>query len=154
VVLLLTRRYLLALPVATGIAALAIGIPTDVLPNPWFTRMTAVRTLDVVLWPLTSLAVGALAATFVLPSTRRRRPELGASAGGGLLSVFAVGCPVCNKLVVLALGFSGAMSYFAPLQPILGVGALVLTLAVLRRRIAELSGVCAAGPMPSAPATR
>jgi hypothetical protein len=115
------------MPVATGIAALAIGIPTDVLSNPWFTRMTPVRTLDVVLWPLTSLGVGARAATFVLPSTRRRRPELGASADGSLLSAFAVGCPVCNKLVVLALGFPGAMTYFAPLQPILGVGALVRT---------------------------
>jgi hypothetical protein len=66
--LLLTRRYLLALPVTTAIAALAIGIPTDVLPNPWFTRMTPVRTLDVVLWPPTRLAVGALAAIFALPS--------------------------------------------------------------------------------------
>jgi hypothetical protein len=83
VALLVARRYLLALPLATGIAALAIGIPTDVLPNPWFTRMTPVRTFDVVLGPLTSLAVGALAATFVRPSTRRRRPELGASAVGG-----------------------------------------------------------------------
>jgi hypothetical protein len=46
------------------------------------------------------------------------------------------------------------MTYFAPLQPVLGVAGLVLTLAVLRRRIAELSGACAAGPMSSAPATR
>jgi hypothetical protein len=154
VALLRTRRYLLALPVTTAIAALAIGIPTDVLPNPWFTRMTPVRTLDVLLWPLTSLAVGALAATFVLPSTRRGRPELGASAGGGLLSVFAVGCPVCNKLVVMALGFSGALTYFAPLQPILGVAAVVLILAVLRRRIAGLSGACGASLPSSAEATR
>jgi hypothetical protein len=68
--------------------------------------------------------------------------------------VFAVGCPVCNKLVVLALGFSGAMTYFTPLQPILGVGALVLTLAVLRRRIAELSGRLRRGPDLVSPATR
>ena len=152
--LLLSPRYLLALPLTTAIAALAIGIPTDVLPNPWFTRMTPVRTLDLVLWPLTSLAVGALAATFALPSTRRGGRVLGASAGGGLLSVFAVGCPVCNKLVVLALGFSGALTYFAPVQPILGVAALVLTLALLRRRIAGLSGACAGVPRSPEQAAR
>jgi hypothetical protein len=33
------------------------------------------------------------------------------------LSWLAIGCPVCNKLVVLAVGASGALSYFAPMQP-------------------------------------
>ncbi len=152
--LLFTRRYLFALPLATAVAALFIGIPTDLLPNPWFTRMTPVRTLDLVLWPLTSVAVGALLATFALPSSRRGRPELGASAGGGVLSVLAVGCPVCNKLVVLALGFSGALTYFAPVQPWLGAAALLLTLVALRRRLSELSGGCAARPVASGPAGR
>jgi hypothetical protein len=76
-----------------------------------------------------------------------------ASAGGGLLSAFVIGCPVCNKLVVMALGFSGALTYFAPLQPLLGAAALVLTLAVLRHRVGSLSGSCAA-PLSSGQATR
>lgn len=150
--LLLTRRYLIALPLATVAAALFIGIPTDVLPNPWFTRMTPVRTLDIVLWPLTSVAVGALLATFFLPSTQAVRHELSAGAGGGLLSALAVGCPVCNKLVVLALGFSGALTYFAPVQPVLGAAALGMTLVVLRRRLRQLSGACAtAASVPGSP---
>lgn len=47
-------------------------------------------------------------------------------ASGGLLSYFAIGCPVCNKLVVLALGSSGAISWFAPLQPLLAVASVGL----------------------------
>lgn len=56
--------------------------------------------------------------------------------GGGLLSVFAVGCPVCNKLVVLAPGTSGALTYFAPLQPVLGFLSVGLLLYALRARLA------------------
>lgn len=46
---------------------------------------------------------------------------------GGVLAWFAVGCPVCNKLALLALGYAGAITWFAPLQPLLAVAALVLT---------------------------
>ena len=45
---------------------------------------------------------------------------------GGLVSFFAVGCPVCNKLVLLALGASGAVSWFAPVQPVLAVASVAL----------------------------
>ena len=66
----------------------------------------------------------------------------GASTGGGLLSLFAVGCPVCNKVVVAVLGVSGAMSVWAPIQPLLGVASLVLLGYALRRRLV-LERACA-----------
>jgi len=35
--------------------------------------------------------------------------------------------PICDKLVVAAIGVSGALSYWAPLQPLLGaLGTMVL----------------------------
>lgn len=52
-----------------------------------------------------------------------------------MLAWFAVGCPVCNKLAVLALGYSGAITWFAPVQPILAVGALILTATALTWRL-------------------
>jgi hypothetical protein len=55
-----------------------------------------------------------------------------------VLSFLAVGCPVCNKLVVLAIGISGAMSYWAPVQPFLAVVSLVLLGFVVRRRLRGL----------------
>jgi hypothetical protein len=140
---LLTRRFALALVPATLLVAIATGLPTDVLPNPWFTRMTPVRTLDLVLWPLTSVAVGALLATVVLPRGTRASGLSAGVGGGGLLSTLAIGCPVCNKLVLLALGASGAFTYFAPIQPLLGAAALALALFALRRRIAALGASCA-----------
>jgi len=52
------------------------------------------------------------------------------------LSGFAVGCPICNKLVVALIGVSGALNYWAPLQPLLGllsVGVLLVGLVVRLR---------------------
>ena len=140
--LLLDRRFLLALLPGTALSALAIGIPTDVIPNPWFTRMTPVRTLDIVLLPLLSLALGALMATYALGSAGGGRAG-GSLAGGGVLGSFAIGCPVCNKLVVLALGFSGALTYFEPVQPLLGFTSLAVAIYALRRRLRALAAGCA-----------
>lgn len=56
------------------------------------------------------------------PSDRARHTPLGAV----LLSVFAVGYPVCNKLVLIALGTSGALSVWEPIQPFLALISLGL----------------------------
>ena len=54
---------------------------------------------------------------------------------GGMLAWFAVGCPVCNKFALLALGYSGAITWFAPVQPFLAIGALFLTTGALIWRL-------------------
>ena len=142
--LLLSRRYLIALVPTTVLTAFAVGIPTDVLPNPWFSRMTPVGPLDAILWPLTSIAIGAVLATYALPG-RRPRP-LRAGAAGGVLSALAVGCPTCNQLVVTALGVSGALTYFAPIQPALGALSIAVAGLALRRRLIGLAGCPARAP--------
>jgi hypothetical protein len=52
-----------------------------------------------------------------------------------VLSVFAVGCPVCDKLVVAVIGISGALNYWAPLQPVLGVASVAVLAAGLLIRL-------------------
>lgn len=54
---------------------------------------------------------------------------------GGFLSFLAVGCPTCNKLVVLALGTTGALDWFAPAQPVLGIVSIALLAWALRARL-------------------
>ncbi len=131
---------------ATLLSALATGIPTNLVPNPWFSRMTPIGPFDVVLWVALSVALGALLATYALPSCARKAAGLSGGTGGGLLTWFAIGCPVCNKLIFLALGSSGALTYFAPLQPVIGVAALLLTLFVLRLRVKALGEGCSREP--------
>ncbi|MEU4981764.1 hypothetical protein [Streptomyces sp. NPDC021969] len=122
--------------------AVLVGAPTDVVPNPLFGRSVPVQW-----WNYPALAVTAVLAGIVLTTYVRRpssAPEPHAADGGrlgaigGVLSFFAVGCPVCNKLVLVLLGASGALSYWAPLQPLLAVlSAGLLAEAALRRLSAE-----------------
>ena len=51
---------------------------------------------------------------------------------------------MCNKFALLALGYSGALTWFAPVQPVLAVIALVLTAVAL---VVRLRGRVA-GPLP------
>jgi hypothetical protein len=107
-------------------ALVAIGVPTDIIANRWFTRMTPVRAQDVVFLALTVVLAGILAASYALPQSRACALQEGKTTAGRLLSFLAVGCPTCNKLIVLLLGTSGALKIFQPLQPLLGLASLVL----------------------------
>jgi hypothetical protein len=122
-----------AFGVGGGLAALLlIGVPTALFPTPWFGREIPPRPLDYLILGLTALLAAGLAATYALPIACPARERT--VTAGGLLSFFAVGCPVCNKIAVLALGSAGAITYFAPLQPLLGVISLaLLTFALVTR---------------------
>lgn len=145
------------------VVALGIGLPTDVIPNPVFGRPVPVTWWSYPVLVLTAVLGGLLIATYVrVKPGDARSPSLGTDTDpddgepddgepddgeieidapsrqgsiGGLLSFFAVGCPVCNKLVVVALGTTGARQWFEPLQPVLAVGSIVLLGFALRGRV-------------------
>lgn len=139
--------------VAAGTAVLTIGVvgvPTVLIPNPWFGREVPVTWWA---WPaliMTALLAGLTTATYVRsPLTPRGRDRAGrAGMIGGVLSFFAVGCPVCNKLVLLALGASGALTYFGPVQPLLAAVSIALLAGALVVRVRRENS-CAVTP-PSA----
>jgi hypothetical protein len=138
-----TRARWSVAAVMAVVTALAIGLPTDVIPNPVFGRQgTPVEPWAVPVLVITALLSGLLVATYVRDGDTG---EVDDAAGldrpsrfggvGGLLSFFAVGCPICNKVVVIALGTSGALTWFAPVQPYLGLVALGLLAWALRTRL-------------------
>ncbi|MEG3627691.1 hypothetical protein [Streptomyces poriticola] len=136
------------------LTAVAVGVPTAVVPSPWFGRSVPVQWWNLPVLAATAVLAGLLTATYVrLPGTEGlQRPGGAPSAGpggrlgplGGLLSFLAVGCPVCNKLVLLLVGTSGALTYWAPLQPLLAVASLVLLAEAALRRLSTAE-VC---PLP------
>lgn len=130
-------------------AAMAIGVPTGVVPTSLYARMTPVLWWNYPVWVLTSVLTGLLVGTYV-GDTRAAgpaRPCTKRAMIAGVFSAFAVGCPVCNKLVVLALGVSGALSYWVPAQPLMALASLALLGHALARRLEEAN----ACPMPAAP---
>lgn len=135
-------RFWVVVPLASVSVAVVIGVPTDVLPNPWFTRMTPVHPSDRVFWVLTSVLVGVLAATYVVRRGIARPHEARAGFGAGVLGWLAIGCPICNKLVVALLGVSGALNYFGPFQPILGIVGTTVSAIALGVRLRALGRSC------------
>ena len=140
------RRWLVVVVAAVG-SFLALGLPTDVIANPWFGRQgTPVEPWAYPVLLVTAALAGLLFATYV--RDRGTGHALDSQTGvvdvdtpgrmgglGGLVSFFAIGCPVCNKVVVVALGTSGALSWFAPIQPYLGLASLTLLAWALHARL-------------------
>lgn len=123
----------------SAIAALVIALPTVLVSNSFFTRMTPVPWWDYLFWFLAAPLIGTTIALMRLPEARQCHSETGMIAGGGL-TYLAVGCPICNKVVVALLGVSGALTYFAPLQPFLGALALLMLGHSMRRTLAFIAG--------------
>ena len=134
------QRWVAAGLAAIGVALL-IGIPTDVIPNPVFGRPVPVTWWSYPTLAITAVLGGLLVATYVRTTADAAVPseeiDVPTRNGGiaGLLSFFAVGCPVCNKLVIVALGATGARQWFEPVQPLLAVGSVVLLAWALRARL-------------------
>ena len=147
------RRWLIA-GAASVVVALLVGLPTDVIPNPVFGRPVPVTWWSYPVLVITALLGGLLAATYVREpgaSVDAVDDERPARRGGiaGLLSFFAVGCPVCNKLVVIALGTVGARQWFEPVQPLLAAVSIVLMAIALRTRL-RYADSCPIGPVAAA----
>lgn len=120
-----------------------LGVPTDVVNNRVFGRSIEVTPWSLPVLIATAVLSGLLAATYVGVSLFDSTAKMGAL--GGALSFLAIGCPVCNKIVLIAIGTTGAVNFFGPLQPYLAfAGVALLTWALLRRLGTQ--GAC---PLPA-----
>lgn len=137
-------RFWLAALGGAALTLVVLGLPSAIIPNPVFGRMVPVRPSDVAIWLASAPLFGLTLATYavrphVSDHARGEEVRLGL---GGLAVFFAIGCPVCNKLVLIALGTSGALSIFAPIQPIIGVASLVFLVATLTYRVRQVARGC------------
>jgi hypothetical protein len=143
----LDRRFWVVAVAATTGSLLLLGVPTAVIPNPFFVRMVPTETFNVLVWLLSAPLIGLLIGTYVRPprpalDRATGEPGAGRTTLGGVAAYLAIGCPICNKVVVAALGVGGALSYFAPLQPIIGAGSLALLGATLVWRLRDRARRC------------
>lgn len=128
------RRWVAAAASALAIVAI-IGISTAMVPTPIFGRAVPTTWWAWPMLAITGILGGLLTATYVRdPAAPPRESRYGLA--GGLLSYFAVGCPVCNKLALLALGYTGALQWFAPVQPFMGLIGIGLIGWALWQRLA------------------
>jgi hypothetical protein len=149
----LRDRRLLGMGLLLGLVILvAFGLVSAIIPSPVFGRTIAPEPFAIVTWIVSAPLAGVLAATyFVRPPAQDATPlaatgqaadSSGSAANGstlgtvGGIGVFlAIGCPVCNKLALVLLGTSGALTVFAPIQPIIGAASVALLGATLMWRL-------------------
>jgi hypothetical protein len=113
---------------AVSVAAV-VGVPTDVVGTGYFTRMTPVRWWDYLVLGAAVALAAAAAAIGTVPRCRAR-----GGAAGVLGAALAVGCPLCNKVVLALLGTGGALTVWAPAQSALAAASLAALAATVAIR--------------------
>ena len=100
------KRWLIASATAMA-TGLFISLPTAILKTPIFGREIPVTSWSVPVVIATSILSGMLFASYVNnDNSMKEEKSLKVGGAGALFSFLAVGCPVCNKLVLVALGYS------------------------------------------------
>ncbi len=143
----LDARFALAAIAGTILSMLILGIPTAAIPNPWFTRMLATDATNVAVLIASAPLMGALIATYIAPTSATPDPHgarVAPTSAAGIGAYLAIGCPICNKIIVGVLGVSGAVNVFAPLQPLIGAVSIVLLAVTLAWRLRKRVTGCSA----------
>jgi hypothetical protein len=159
--LALDRRFVGWAAAWSVIALLTFGLVVAIVPNPVFGRQVAPEPFAVAVWILSAPLMGILGATYtarprppaLIPVQPLADPDMvtehdttALGTIGSLGAFLAIGCPVCNKVVLLLLGASGAMTVYAPLQPAIGAASLLLLAGTIawRLRLRARGGACPA----------
>lgn len=142
----LDRRFWIVALAGAAASLVLLGLPTALIPNPVFGRQIAAEPFAYVVWIASAVLAGPLVATYLAPAggaaDRHDAEGVGRASLGGLVAFLAIGCPVCNKIAVVALGFSGALTVFGPIQPLLGAASVALLAATLGWRLRSRGRPC------------
>ncbi len=140
----------------TAVAIAGFGVVTAIIPNPIFGRGIPPEPFAIAVWLASAPLMGFVMATYVAPppvvaaplAPARGRDGTTAGIVGGAVAFLAIGCPTCNKIALLVLGASGAVSVFGPIQPILGAASLALLAGTVawRLRLRARGGACEVRP--------
>ena len=122
----------------TAIAVFVVlGIPTALIPNNLFMRMTPVTVYDIVFLVLASAMLGLYASLHFYV-----KKEVGSDAyfasGGILASIFALSCPICNAVLVALFGATALLAYFEPFRPVLGLISIAILGIALFLKIKQI----------------
>jgi hypothetical protein len=164
IVALIDPRLLAWGAIWTVVSLVVFGLGSAIIPNAVFGRQIPPEPFAIWTWVGSAPLMGLILATYMVPiptssafimvtpdgspagaSTEDSKgSRLGMIAGLG--AFLAIGCPVCNKIALILLGTSGALSIWAPIQPFLAAASLVLLVATLawRLRMRALGGACRA----------
>lgn len=118
-----------SLAVAIAIATfIVLGTVSALWPNPFFMRMTPTAGFEIAILSVQSILAGLYIGIEAPPCASRT------AGAGSILGFLGVACPVCNKLLVLAVGPALLLQYFEPVRLYVGLlGVALIAYAVWRK---------------------
>ena len=97
-----------------------LGTIAALWPNPLFVRMTPTSGFELI------VLVGQAILAGLYFGIQRKRPGHAVAGTGNVLAFLGIGCPVCNKLLLLAFGSALLLEYFEPVRLYIGLAGLGL----------------------------
>jgi uncharacterized membrane protein len=119
---------------ASIVLFLLFGIPTNLIPNPWFNRMVEKTTLDYFFLVAASALLGSYIGVHFYKKNVSKTCDV-ATYSGGIGSFLAFSCPICNKILILLFGATALLTYFEPYRPYLGAISISLLNAALYSKL-------------------
>ena len=130
----LSLKEWLSTLIIASVAFLLLGKITDLWNNSFFIRMTEVNGWDYIILSFESLLIGLF---FGILASHCANKKTGI---GGVLEFIGLGCPVCNKILLLLFGSSFLLSYFEPVRHYAGaLGLLLFSYALFQRWLFRLA---------------
>lgn len=121
---------------------LLFGIPTALIPTQWFGRMTPARTLDYLFLLANSALLGAYIGLYYYEKSAITKRTDTLATSGSIFNILAVGCPICNKVLVALLGFSAVLTYVEPARVWFGLASTALVSVALVTKAKTVCKTC------------
>lgn len=110
---------------------LLFGIPTALVPTPFFARMITIKAIDYIFLFLNSVLLASYFTLSLVKKNQAKQPRGYLAFSGTLFGVFSFSCPLCSVILVAIFSTTAIITYFEPLRPWLGIiSVTMLSLAV------------------------
>ena len=131
----LRNKFILYSLAFSGLAALILAIPTAVIPNHFFYRMTPVFWFDYIFLAVNSLLIGIYFASTYTSTTPEACVVEKKSWLASAMSFLGIACPVCNKILVFIFSATILMTYLEPIRPYISLASTILLIWLVTRRL-------------------
>ena len=136
-------KYALIAVLLSLVFFVLLGIPTALIPSPFFSRMIASTIVDYALLALVAALAGSyISYSLYIKSVQDNNGDY-AAVGGTLAAVFSFSCPICNILLVVLFGSTALLVFFEPYRhylSLLTIALFAIAFYLKAKKCRELDG--------------
>lgn len=119
----------------SALAILLLGIPTAVIRNHFYFRMTPAFWFDYVFLVVNGALIGlyfAITYTSTQPEACKVEKK---SIFASLLALFGIACPICNQILLLIFSTAFLLSFLGPARPFISLTSTLLLIWLVYKKL-------------------